>query len=133
MNLLIQKKRLLIPFLFFLGGLLLTNQVNAQEVGTPLNMLAHNYGFFSADYYTWSTLRASDENIEVYVENAMWDSTITSSYTIPSNEISVLEQDGQGGLFLGTAAGLAYYDGSSFTDYSSEIGGYVMEDRKSVV
>ena len=91
----------------------------STDVGEPLNILSHDYGFFSGDYYAWSTCRGTGETIEIFVENAIWDSSITdTSYALPSNQLTVLEPDGQGGLYIGTSGGLAHFDGTLFTNFS---------------
>ncbi len=106
----------------FLAILLIIQPGFSANVGDQLEVLSRGYGFFSGDYYTWSTCRGVGENIEIFVENAVWDSSITdTSYNIPSNNLTVLEQDGDGGLFIGTQNGLAHFDGSVFTDYSTSL------------
>ena len=91
----------------------------STEVGEPLRILSHEYGFFSGDYYTWATVRGIGETIEIFIENAVWDSSIVdTSYDLPSNYLTALEPDGQGGLYIGTSSGLAHFDGTSFTNLS---------------
>lgn len=91
----------------------------STEVGEPLRISSHEYGFFSGDYYTWATVRGIGETIEIFVENAIWDSSIVdTSYDLPSNYLTALEPDGQGGLYIGTSSGLAHFDGTSFTNLS---------------
>ncbi|MBE9509435.1 MAG: hypothetical protein IMY71_01045, partial [Bacteroidetes bacterium] len=100
----------------------------STEIGDPLNVLSHAYGFFSGDYYTWATCRGLNEDVEIFVEDAMWDSTITiATNPLPSNAIICLEKDDQSGIYLGTAQGLAYYNGNSFEDLSNYISDRVID------
>lgn len=94
----------------------------ATELGEPLRILSHDYGFFSGDYYTWATCRAIGENIELFIENAIWDSSIVdTTYDIPSNKLTVLEADQQGGVYIGTAGGLAHFDGATFNNLADDL------------
>lgn len=106
----------MVVILLFL--ILFTGSSFSNELGVPLRILSHDYGFFSGDYYTWATLRGLGETIEIYVENAIWDSSITSDYSLPSNFLTALESDGKGGVYIGTGVGLAHFDGTSFGDFS---------------
>lgn len=115
-------------FLITLSLFILVKPLFPAELGEPLKILSHDYGFFSGDYYSWSTRRGMGETVEIFVENAIWDSSITdSSYGLPSNLLTSLESDGQGGIYIGTSGGLAQFDGTSFTDYSQSFNKYIVD------
>lgn len=121
MEKLFQARSILIIAVVFILTLLAPG-LFSTELGEPLLILSHDYGFFSGDYYTWSTCRGVGKTIEIFVENAVWDSSITDdSYSLPSNHLKVLEPDSKGGLYIGTSDGLAYYKDDSFTDLSTKI------------
>lgn len=111
-----------------LSLLFVISSAHSSEIGEPLEILSHDYGFFSGDYYSWSTCRGIGETVEIFVENAVWDSSIVdSSYELPSNSITSLISDGSGGIYIGTANGLAHFDGTSFTDYSGSLSKNVID------
>lgn len=111
-----------------LSLLFVISSAHSSEIGEPLKILSHEYGFFSGDYYSWSTCRGIGETVEIFVENAVWDSSIVdSSYELPSNSITSLISDGSGGIYIGTANGLAHFTGTSFTDYSESLSKNVID------